>query len=180
MILQQTLAFVDIETTGLDYEKAEIIELAAIIAKYKDNELKIVDELDLKIRPKHIETADPVALRVNGYNEADWVFAVEIEDALKKFVDKTENAVFVAHNVTFDYGFIEANLRRCDIDNKMHYHKLDTISIAFSVLHANNDFGRLSLSALCEKFNIENKKAHSAFADAYATYEVFKSLLNLK
>jgi DNA polymerase III epsilon subunit-like protein len=40
--------------------------------------------------------------------------------------------------------------------------------------------GKLSLRALCEKYGIENKKAHSAFADAYATFEVFKKLLNLK
>ena len=33
---------------------------------------------------------------------------------------------------------------------------------------------------LIEKYGIENKKAHSAFADAYATYEVFKKLMNLK
>lgn len=180
MILQQTLAFVDIETTGLEYEKGEIIELGVVFAKLKDNELTVVDQLDLKIAPKHIETADPQALRINGYNEADWVFAVSIEDALKTFVEKTEGAVFVAHNITFDYGFIEANLRRYGLENKTHYHKLDTLALAFGILHTNDDIGKLSLRALCEKYGIENKKAHSAFADAYATYEVFKKLLNLK
>jgi DNA polymerase III epsilon subunit-like protein len=33
---------------------------------------------------------------------------------------------------------------------------------------------------LCEKYGIENKKAHSAFADAYALYEVFKKMMNLR
>lgn len=180
MILQQPLAFVDIETTGLDSEKGEIIELGVVIAKLKDDTLTVIDELDLKIAPKHIETADAQALRINGYNEADWIFAVSIEDALATFIKKTEGAIFVAHNITFDYGFIEANLKRYGLENKMHYHKLDTLAMAFGILQNNDDMGKLSLRALCEKYGVQNKKAHSAFADAYATYEVFKNLLKLK
>lgn len=180
MIFQQPLAFVDIETTGLDVNRAEIIELGVVLAKLKDGELVITDQLDLKITPTRLEDADPVALRVNGYNEVDWMFAVSLEEAIKQFIKITEGAVFVAHNVTFDYGFIEYNLKKINLENKMHYHKLDTISIAFGILHNNDDIGKLSLKALCEKYGIENSHAHSAFSDAYATYEVFKKLLNLK
>lgn len=180
MILQQPLAFVDIETTGLDVDRAEIIELGVVLTKLKDGELTTVGELNLKITPTHIKDADPVALRVNGYNEVDWMFAVSLEEAMKQFVKMTEGAVFVAHNVTFDYGFIEHNLKKCNLENKMHYHKLDTISIAFGILHNNDDIGKLSLKALCEKYDIGNAHAHSAYSDAYATYEVFKKLLKLK
>ncbi len=180
MILQQPLAFIDIETTALDHEKGEIIELGVVIARLKDDALTVIDEIDLKIAPKHIETAEPQALRINGYNEADWIFAVSIEDALKTYIKKTEGAIFVAHNITFDYGFIEANLKRYGLEDKMHFHKLDTLAMAFGILQSNDDMGKLGLRALCEKYGIENKKAHSAYADAYATYEVFKKLLNLK
>lgn len=180
MILNQPLAFVDIETTGLDPEKGEIIELGVVIARLVGDKLEIVDEIDMKIAPKHIETAEATALRVNGYNEADWLFAIDLENAMKTFVKKTEGAIFVAHNVTFDYGFIEANLRRLKIDNKFHFYILDTVSVAFAILRSNDDISKLSLRALCEKYGVENKKAHSAFADAKATYEVFKKLLNLK
>ena len=180
MVLQQSLAFVDIETTGLDRDTAEIIELGVVIAKLKDNELVVIDEIDIKIAPTHIETADAVALRVNGYDPADWMFAVSIEEAMKLFAEKTAGCVFVAHNIVFDYGFIETNLKRNGIESKLHYHKLDTIALAFAVLQNNDDMGKLSLRALCEKYEIDNKKAHSAFADAYATYEVFKKLMNLK
>lgn len=180
MILQQPLAFIDVETTGLDNDIAEIIELGVVIAKFnKENELVVVDQLDVKIHPQHIETAEPQALRINGYNEADWLFAVTLEDAMKTFADKTAGAVFVAHNLTFDYGFIERALKKTGIENRMHYHKLDTIAVAFGVLHDQDDISKFSLKALTEYFGIVNKKAHSAFADAYATYEVFKKLLKL-
>ena len=180
MILEQALAFVDIETTAIDRDRGEIIELGVVIAKMKDGVLTVIGELDLKIQPKHIETADPVALRINGYNEADWLFAVSLEEAMKAFVEKTKGAIFLAHNITFDYPFIEKALVDTGLAHDMHFHKIDTLSLAFGVLHTNGDIGKLSLRMLCEKFGVENKKAHSAFADAYATYEVFKKLMNLK
>lgn len=179
-MLNQALAFIDIETTGLDRDNHEIIELGAIIARMKDGEFIVIDELNLKIQPKNIEKAEPQALRINGYNEADWLFAVSLEDAMKELAKKTDGAIFVAHNVTFDYGFIESAFKKTNTENKMHYHRLDTISLAFGILHSNDDISKLSLRALCEKYGIENKRAHSAFADAYATYEVFKKLMNLK
>jgi DNA polymerase-3 subunit epsilon len=146
----------------------------------KDGEFVVTDELNLKIQPKNLEKAEPQALRINGYNEADWLFAVSLEDAIKELSKKTDGAIFIAHNVTFDYGFIENAFKKTNVENKMHYHKIDTISLAFGILHSSDDLGKLSLKALCEKYGIENKRAHSAFADAYATYEVFKKLMNLK
>ncbi len=180
MILEQPLAFVDIETTAIERDKGEVIELGIVVAKMKGDTLTVIDEVDLKIQPKHIETADPQALRINGYNEADWLFAVSLEEAMKVFVEKTKGAIFLAHNITFDYPFIEKALRDTSLDHDMHFYKIDTLSVAFGVLHTNGDMGKLSLRMLCEKFGVENKKAHSAFADAYALYEVFKKMMNLK
>lgn len=179
-MLNQSIAFIDIETTGLDRDTHEIIELGVVVARLKDGELVVTDQIDLKIQPERIENADQQALRINGYNSADWLFAVSLADAMKELAKKTEGSIFAAHNITFDYGFIESAFKKVNVENKMRFHKLDTISLAFGVLHTNDDIGKLSLRALCEKYGIENKKAHSAFADAYATYEVFKKLMNLK
>ncbi|MDB5188459.1 MAG: Exonuclease RNase and polymerase [Candidatus Nomurabacteria bacterium] len=180
MIFPQPLAFIDVETTGFDSDTAEVIELGVVIAKLKDDELIVIDQLDLKIHPAHLETAEAAALRVNGYNEADWLFAVTLQDAMKIFAEKTKGAIFVAHNVTFDYSFIKEAFKKTGVENKMHYHKLDTITLAFAMLHTQDDMNKLSLKALTEYYGIENKKAHSAFADAYATYELFKKLMKLK
>lgn len=179
-LFNQPLAFIDVETTGTDPDVHEIIELGLVLTKLKDGALTVVDQLDLKIHPERIEAADPVALRINGYTEADWLFATTLEDALKSFADKTDGAVFVAHNITFDNAFIDAAFKKTGIKNTMYFQKMDTLSIAFAKLHEEGDMGKLSLKALCEKFGIQNARAHSAFADAYATYEVFKKLFNFK
>ena len=79
-IITKNLAFVDVETTGLNPDTHEIIELGCVIVSQEGvgsgkPSFKIIGEIDIKIKPEHIENADPVALRVNGYDEVDWVFA---------------------------------------------------------------------------------------------------------
>ncbi len=179
-MLNQPLAFVDVETTGINPELYEIIELGAVIARFQNGTLEVVDKVDLKVKPEHIETADPQSLRVNGYDESAWLFAYSLDEAMKVFAQKTEGAVMIAHNVSFDSAFIDGAFRKTGVPNGMHYHRLDTISIAFAKLYDQGDINKFSLRALCEYFGIENSKAHTAFSDAYATYELFKKLMNLK
>ncbi len=179
-MLNSPIAFVDVETTGLNPDVHEIIELGAVIARMQDDKLVVTDQLDVKIKPLHIENADPQALRVNGYDEGQWLFAYTLEEAMKSFAEKTNGAIIAAHNITFDYAFIAKAFEKTNIPNGMHYHKLDTISIAFARLHEQEDINKFSLRALCEFYGIENKRAHNAFSDAYATYELFKKLMNLK
>ena len=81
------LAFIDTETTGLDPNKHEIIELAVVIARQVPREgkgpsLEIIEECEWKIKPQRIELAEEAALRVNGYNEVDWMFAVDRKKAM--------------------------------------------------------------------------------------------------
>ncbi|KKS45322.1 hypothetical protein A3I25_01220 [Candidatus Nomurabacteria bacterium RIFCSPLOWO2_02_FULL_42_17] len=171
---KHNLAFIDVETTGLNVTKHEIIELGCVLAKPS---LEIIEEFELKIKPEHIENAEPVALKINGYDSADWVFAYTLSEAMKIFSQKVQNTIMVGHNLSFDYGFLEHALIKCGIANTMHYHKLDTISIAWAKLHRQPDLDRFSLRELCSRFNIENKKAHSALSDARATYELYKKMM---
>src|SRR3990167_3951116 len=101
---KHNLAFIDVETTGLNVTKHEIIELGCVLAKPS---LEIIEEFELKIKPEHIENAEPVALKINGYDSADWVFAYTLSEAMKIFSQKVQNTIMVGHNLSFDYGFLE-------------------------------------------------------------------------
>ncbi len=174
------LAFLDIETTGFDVEKQEIIEIGVVIMNQKDGVLgDMHEEFELKIKPEKLENADAEALALNGYNEAEWMFAMSLEQAMKVLAEKTKDCVMVAHNVAFDYSFIAKAFSTTGVKNEMFYAKLDTISFAFAKLHKLPDAPRLSLAALCEYFGIENERAHTALADTRATVEVYKKLLEL-
>ena len=140
---------------------------------------EVIEEFDLKIKPKRIEDADPVALRINNYDPAMWALAYDLEEVMPIIAQKTAGTIMVAHNVAFDYGFLDKAFRTTGIENKMHYHKLDTISIAFAKLHQRDDVDRFSLGSLCDYFGIENKNSHTALSDARATFELYKKLMEL-
>ncbi len=178
------LAFIDTETTGTDPNLHEIIELAVIIAKQVPREgrgpkLEIIEECEWKIKMERPERAEEQALRVNGYNEVDWMFAIDRKKAMEEFAKKTESCSFVSHNLTFDYAFIQKAFEETQVENRMHYAKLDTISIAFARLYDAPQADRFSLKALCELLKVENSKAHTALADTRALVAVYKKMMNV-
>lgn len=176
----KNLAFIDIETTGFNVQTQEIIEIGCVIVSQKEGLLgDIIDEFELKIKPEKLENADPEALSINGYNEADWLFATNLEQAMKAFAEKTKDCIFVAHNVAFDWAFIAKAFAETAVESQLYYAKIDTISFAFGKLHQDPSVTRFSLAALCERFGVTNNKAHTALADARATSEMYRKLLKL-
>jgi DNA polymerase-3 subunit epsilon len=173
---RHNLAFIDIETTGLDVIDHEIIEIGCVLTTPK---LEVIEEFELKIKPEHIEIADPTAMKINHYDESLWQDAHTLKEAIKILSEKVLDAIMVGQNVAFDFSFLEHAFAKTKIKNSMHYHKLDTISIAWAKLHEDTEFKHFSLRDMCLRFDIENEKAHSALSDARATYEVYKKLMNL-
>src|SRR3989344_6761152 len=170
--------FLDVETTGFDPYRHEIIELGCVVAIQDERKLwHVVNEVEIKVKPERIEDADPQSLRVNGYDAGNWIFAHSLQEALKELNNKAKDAIMVAHNVSFDHAFIDRAFRITKLESALHYQKFDTLSIAFAKLHKDPDVKNWSLRALCDYFGIVNKNAHTALADARATYEVFKELM---
>lgn len=170
---------IDIETTGLDSTVHEIIEIGCVFFKYdiKKNMYVIESTFESKIAPVHIENADPQALKVNKYSKTEWEGAPQLKKVLTTISKKLKDRVVIGHNVGFDYYFLNNAFKQVNIQNPLHYHTLDTISLAYGKLHKEKEVERLSLSYLCKYFGIENKKSHSALSDALATFELFKRLV---
>jgi len=173
---KHNLAFIDIEMTGLNMIKNEIIEIGCVITTSK---LKVIEKFELKIKPEHIENADITALKINHYNEANWGNAISLKEAMKFFLEKVNNCIMIGQNVSFDSEFLEYAFIKTGLKNNMHYHKLDTISIAWAKLNKKKTITHFSLRELCKYFDIKNENPHSALSDAYATYELYKKLMKL-
>ena len=173
---KHNLAFVDIETTGLDVVDHEIIEIGCVLTT---PDLKIIEEFELKIKPEHLEYADPVSMKINHYDEDAWADAYTLKEAIRIFGAKVKDCIMVGQNVSFDVSFLENAFSKNKMKNPMHYHKLDTISIAWAKFHHDVDFEHFSLREMCLRFGIVNEQAHTALSDARATYELYKKLISM-
>ncbi|MEK7113594.1 MAG: 3'-5' exonuclease [Patescibacteria group bacterium] len=173
---KNNFAFIDIETTGLDVRVHEIIEIGCVVTT---PELEVVEKFELKIKPENIENADPVALKVNHYDPEDWADAIDSKKSMQILASKVKDCIIVGQNVSFDIAFLEYNFNKNNIKNPMHYHRLDTISIAWAKLHRRQDITHFSLRELCKEFGIKNENSHTGLADAFATYLLYKKLMEL-
>jgi DNA polymerase III subunit alpha, Gram-positive type len=164
---------IDIETTGLSKNNHRITEIAA--AKVRKG--KIVDSYQTLINP---QTKIPSFItKLTGINNEMVGCAPIIKEVLPSFVNFLGKDVFVAHNATFDFGFLEHNLK--------HYHRHELLNDKLCTRKlANRIFPELSrkrLQDLCGYLDIQNIQAHRAMADVHATVNVFnkmKDILNSK
>lgn len=171
---------IDLETTGLDFLKHEIIDIGCVFFTYniKTKQYVLENTFESKIIPEHIEDADEQALKVNKFNEKDWENALPLKTVLKKISPKLKERIVIGHNVGFDYYFLDQSFKKVGVKNTLHYHTLDTISMAYTKLKSNPDVQRLSLAYLCNYFDIKNTNFHQALSDAEATFELFKKIMN--
>ena len=180
----QTLVFVDLEMTGLDPFQHEIIEIGIVLAKQVTGEdgkqiLEALSEHNIQLKPEHIENADPKALEVNKYHARDWSLAIPQQEGLSQAAKLLDGTVFVAQNVALDWAFLQyaGSRHHIDFDKLAHYHKLDLASMAFGKLYHEPKLFKFSLREMTEYFEVTNQNAHTALADARATFEVCKKLL---
>jgi len=173
---KNNLAFIDLETTGLNPFRHEIIEIGCIVT---NPELEIIEEIEFKVKAERMEDADPVSLKINQYDPAQWEDAMSLAEAMTILSEKTKDCVMVGQNVAFDLGFLEGAFHKTGIQNGMHHHVLDTFAIGWAKLQKESSLVNFSLYELCSYFGIKNERAHTALADARATFELYKKLMNL-
>lgn len=169
------LAFIDCETTGLDPQRHEIIEIGVL--RVEPSTLAVMAEVDVRVVPMHLDRADPESLRINGYCAEGWAAAVYLGEAFDQIAPLLDGAVLAGHNVPFDKGFLNEGWKRLGrVHPKVDYHTLDTVSLAWPFYSA-GAVKSLSLGALCEHFGIRRVFPHRAIDDARAALELAKRLV---
>jgi DNA polymerase III alpha subunit (gram-positive type) len=167
------LAFIDTETTGRSFEH-ELMEIAVV--RVNSFNFVVLDEWSTKIKFYHPELADPDSLKIAHYNPEDWRQAMDLNDAMKIFLEKTEGAILVAHNLPFDWYYIHKALKECRLEPTFWFKGLDTISLAWCKLRHDPRIKNLSFRELTQYFNIQQEKPHSALDDAKTAYRLFFQL----
>ncbi|MBI2594887.1 MAG: 3'-5' exonuclease [Candidatus Colwellbacteria bacterium] len=171
---ERELCFFDLETTRLDL-KAEIIEIGAVRAEPR--EFKILNELNLKIKPEKISEADPEGLAISGYSEGDWREAVALEAGIQTFLEFADGAILVANNLPFDWMWLQRAVEELDLQPTYFFKGLDIFSLAWLKLRNKEEVANLSLKQLATHFNVDMGKHHRALDDARTAYNIFLKLI---
>ena len=173
------LTVFDTETTGLNFEKHEVLEigLLSFIVDADGNE-HILKQYEQKIKPTNIHLANPKALEVNGYSEEAWKNAVSFEDAWKEASKIISNSdILLGQNLIFDIRFLDEMCKRNSLALPEYPAYIDTKSMADKLVRG-EWLQRSGMDYLVEHYNITTKgRAHTALADCWRTFEVWKKLL---
>jgi DNA polymerase III epsilon subunit family exonuclease len=162
-----TFVVLDIETTGLSRYSNKITEIAAVIVK----DGKIHDEFHTLVNP---EVRIPGFItKLTGIDNAMVKDAPKIRSVMPEFVKFLGDHIIVAHNASFDYGFLDENAVS-SIGKGLTNEVLCTRKLANRLVP---DLPSKKLSCLCEHFGVSNQQAHRAKGDVYATVEIFNNFL---
>ncbi len=173
-IFERPIAFTDVETTGLDEIKHEILEIGLVLVDQQTGE--VIDTLNLKVKPEHIETADETALKVNGYDAGDWRDAIPIIEAMALYGEKAKDAIFCSHNVTFDWSFIAAAFKKAGLKSTLDYHRLDLFTLIWAKTKGSN-IESFSLSKVARFLGLpEEPLPHRAINGARTAHEIYKKI----
>jgi DNA polymerase III alpha subunit (gram-positive type) len=170
---ERKIAMTDVETTGDTFGVHEILEIGLVV--FDQNNFEIVDTLEVKVKPLSLKNAIPAAIEKNGYNEEEWKKALSLKEAMEIYANKTEDHAFCSFNVSFDWGFINDAFIKTGVRNKIDYHRLDLLSMAW--IKGLKKSEKWTLKTACEMFSISPEpKLHRALSGAMTAYELFKKL----
>ena len=157
--MQDIKCFIDVETTGLNPEVHEIIEICII--RVVDGEPSLI--WTEKIEPQRMELADPQPLKINNFSMKEWYNAKEAEEAAEMISELTKGATLIGHNIHFDEAFISELLHRYDVKAFYQRRLVDTITLAHEHI---SHIDSLSLDNIRDYYGWSLSGGHRAKKDA--------------
>ena len=161
-------AVIDVETTGMGVQGNKITEIAILV---HDGE-QVLERYQTLVNP---QSSIPYSIsRLTGIYDHMVENAPKFYEIAKKVVEITEDCIFVAHNVNFDYNVIRKEFQ--DLGFSFSRKKLCTIRLARKLIPGLPSY---SLGKICGQLGIEIQDRHRAMGDAEATVILFERLLRL-
>ncbi|PLR97242.1 PolC-type DNA polymerase III [Bacillus sp. T33-2] len=167
LLADDTYVVFDVETTGLSAVYDTIIELAAV--KMRGGE--IIDRFESFANPHHRLSATTINL--TGITDDMVENAPEVAEVLQKFHKWTGDDVLVAHNASFDMGFLNVGYKQIGF-GKAKNPVIDTLELGRFLYP---DMKNHRLNTLAKKFDIELTQHHRAIYDAEATGYLLAKML---
>ncbi len=164
----------DTETTGLDYQKDRIIELAC---------LEVIDNEYTERKFHQYYNPDGVVIseqseEIHGLSNSFLRKFNSFDESLDDFIDFVGDAELVIHNAQFDISMINNALKR---KNRTEI-GMDRVLCTLEMAKKKFPGSKNNLNALCRRFNIslESREKHGALTDCFLLLSVFIELLGGK
>tara|TARA_B100001564_G_scaffold298335_1_gene264417 strand:+ start:795 stop:1385 length:591 start_codon:yes stop_codon:yes gene_type:complete len=173
------LTVLDTETTGLDSDIHEIIQIATISYVVSgEGDRYVTKKFEKKINPQQLHTASEKALEINGFSLEEWKGSSEASEVMLEIKDIIEGSdILVGQNLIFDLNFIHEICHRNEIDPPNFPPYIDTKSIADRLVRA-NWIQRSGMDYLVEHYGVKVEgRAHTALVDCERTMLVFDELM---
>jgi DNA polymerase-3 subunit epsilon len=165
---EATFCVLDLETTGGNRNDDTITEIGVV--KVRGGEC--IGTFQTLVNPGR--AIPPQISVLTGLTDALVATAPRIETVLGTLVDFLGDAVFVAHNASFDLGFLRAALAR---DDRPDYRPavVDTAALARRLLR--DEVPNVRLGTLAERLRLDHRPTHRALDDALATTDLLHLLI---
>lgn len=179
------LVVFDTETTGLNIDKHELIQIAAIRLEHQT--LTEIDRFVTYIKPQKWETQDPEAALIHKIYYETIKDAPSLEQVLIDFEAKfpPQEVLLSAYNLPFDFSFLYEAYRRLGKPMPFDFHGVDIWAFAYyfwcNVPHEINPKKRLGfgLSDMAKLLGITTEgNYHDAVTDCEVEAEVLRRLIS--
>lgn len=164
--LPQTYIAVDTETTGLDFDLCDIIEIGAI---------KVVDGEKTESFNSLIDIGyqlDSFITELTGITDEMLQSAPPLSEVIESFEAFIDDGILLAHNASFDMNFLYDAFERV-LGKPLRNDYIDTLRVA---RRAFPDMQHRRLPDLCECMSILNEKEHRALSDTAATVDCYTQM----
>lgn len=178
-------AAIDLETTGLDPARGEVLEIAVVPLNGDFTVSADIPEFASRIRAEHPERIDQTALAVNKLDPTEGKPLAEVRADLALWCE--ENAITgivpLAHNLVFDLAFLKASFPAFSRIVSGHGRDSMRLAIIFNDLaRMQGDevrFPSVSLRFLKSALDIEGEVRHHALEDAKDAAHVYRKLASM-
>lgn len=166
----------DTETTGLNAKKDQILSIGAVAVQ--NFSVMLADSFDARLQQQYFNNESIAVHEITPGSSAN---ASDAGEVMTQFINYLQGAVFVAHNVKFDYQILSETLKRMlgfGLQNLFY----DTMWLLPRV---DDHFRHVSLvkpadfnlESLCRRYHLPIADQHTAVGDSLATAILFARLL---
>ena len=163
------LLFLDLETTGFDNKKDNILEISAV--RYDEDKKEIVAKFDRVLNlPEGVEVSSMIEGLTGISTEMCRDEGISMSQAQEEFSEFIQpDDIITGHNISFDTGF----LNQFGFMNFETYRHKEVDTFILSVLVLGQEEESHALEILSEKYGIVHENAHRAMSDVLANLDFY-------